>query len=132
MSFRGTEGPEKYNDAKQAIKEFVGSLLGSITELFQSTVNPGYRYATAHPVIKVDTYKLRNYTDRLAAVNKRINNLDHRMDALYWKVGFLDLLSLLHGDLLTEKSLTLKLCSSYLNATAEDFDNAERNIQSKL
>ena len=126
---------EAYNVAAAFVNKLMAdiqSVLSDFISWVRNGLNSGYRYASEHPVIKVDTYKLRDYAQRLESVNKRIKNLDRRMDSLYWKVGFLDLLSLLHADLLTQKSLTLTLCSSYLNATAEDFETAERNILNRL
>ena len=51
----------------------------------------GNSYSEKNPHIIVDTYSLRGYASRLDSVNKRIASLDYRLDALYGKVGLLDL-----------------------------------------
>jgi hypothetical protein len=89
------------------------------------SLSAGGRYAAANPQIKVDTYKLSNYAARIQDVNRRIRNLDYRLDSLYWKVGLLDLWNLMQADLLTSYSWMLLRCSSYLLDTARDFENAE-------
>lgn len=92
------------------------------------SLSAGGRYAAANPQIKVDTYKLSNYAARIQDVNRRIRNLDYRLDSLYWKVGLLDLWNLMQADLLTSYSWRLLRCSSYLLDTARDFENAETTL----
>jgi hypothetical protein len=118
--------------ARIALIEFVGSLVKGVSLLFKLTFNAGYRYATANPMIKVDTYKLRNYADRLESINRRISGIDRRMDSLYLKAGFSDLWNLLQADLFTEESWNIKKCIYYLNETADDFETVERKIIQQL
>ena len=92
----------------------------------------GYKYSTANPQIKVDTYKLREYASRIYAVNRRISNLDGRMDSLYWRVGLLDLWNLMQADLMTGYSWRLLRAASYLNDTASDFDAIETELANGL
>jgi hypothetical protein len=117
---------------KDALIEFVGSLVKGVSLLFKLTFNAGYRYASANPLIKVDTYKLRNYADRLDGINRRISSLDHRLDSLYLKAGFSDLWNLLQADLLTEENWNIKKVIYYLNETADDFETVERKIINQL
>jgi len=79
--------------------------------------------------IIVDTYKLDTYAQRLAAVNRRINNLDHKINSLYTKVGLLGLWNLMQADALTGYSWKLKRCQSYLEQTATDFESTERHLE---
>jgi len=76
--------------------------------------------------IVVNTYTLRQYANRLDAVNRRIVNLDKRLDLLYNKVGLLGLFNLIQADILTGYSYRLSRCQNYLNQTASDFDGVER------
>ena len=92
----------------------------------------GNAYSEVQPEICVDTYKLREYSQRLQNVNRRIAALDSRMDSLYLKAGFRDLWNLIQADLLTGHSWKIERCISYLNDTASDFETAERNINSNL
>lgn len=94
--------------------------------------NEGYKYATSNPQITLDTYKLRSYAQRLANVNRRVGNLDRRLDGLYWQVGLLGLWDLMQADLLTGYSWRLLRCAGYLNETASDFDSTESNLAGSL
>ncbi len=92
----------------------------------------GAAYATEHPQITVDTYKLTTYADRITAVNSRVTSLESRLDSLYWKVGLLGLWDLMQADFLTSYSIRLRGCANYLNETAEEFENVENDLISKL
>lgn len=78
--------------------------------------------------IIVDTYKLSQYAQRISTVNSRIRSLDHRLDKLYSRVGLLDLFNLMHADILVSYSVRLARCQTYLQQTALDFEQAERDI----
>lgn len=80
------------------------------------------------PFFVINTATMRNCADRLNNVNKRIVDLDQRLDVLYKKVGLRDLWSLLQADLMTGYNWKIKNCVQYLNETANDFDNVERDI----
>lgn len=120
------------SDVKDNIKSFIGKMGTAVKNWFRNNFNTGYQYATAHPQITLDTYKLRSYAQRLQSVNQRIIALDSKMDGLYWQVGLLDLWNLMQADLLTGFSWRLLRCSGYLNDTANDFDSAENNLISNL
>ena len=88
----------------------------------------GQQLTNVDPLIRVDTAKLRSYASRLEIANKRLQNLDKRMDRLYLKVGLRDLFNLLQADLLTGSSWRIANCEKYLDETASDFDATERNV----
>lgn len=120
-----------YNWAKEKYQEFketVKSLINKAKNWFKSNFNNGYKYANTHPQVKVDTFKLRDYASRIYDVNRRIANLDGRMDSLYWRVGLLDLWNLMQADLMTGYSWRLLRAASYLNETASDFDSIETEL----
>lgn len=79
-------------------------------------------------VFSINTATMRSYADRLTKVNKRIVDLDRRLDSLYKKVGLRDLWSLLQADLMTGYNWKIKNCAQYLNETANDFDKTERDV----
>ena len=91
-----------------------------------------YRYASANSYVKVNTATLRHHANRLYNVNRRIANLDRRMDALYTKVGLFDIWDLLQADALTGYSWRLSRCINYLNDTANEFEAVERSISSQV
>ncbi len=105
----------------------VVKVIGAISEWVKN-LNSGYKVATQAPVIKLDTTKLRTYAERLGVVNKRLSDLDSRLDTLYLKVGLRDLFNLIHADLLTGSSKRVSNCAKYLNDTADDFERVEREI----
>lgn len=78
--------------------------------------------------IKVDTYKLNQYAQRLSDVNSRINRLDGRLNSLYTQVGLLELWSLIQADALTGYSCRLLRCRAYLQQTASDFEAVEKQL----
>lgn len=126
-------------DTVNMAKEFVNQLKAEVVNAVAGfvlwaweKVSPGFAYASAHPVIKVDTYKLRNYAERLKSVNRRLNSLDRRMDSLYCQSNLIDLISLAQADLMTSESRVIRNCIAYLEETAESFETAERNIINKM
>ena len=123
---------EKVEQFAKDLKEFVQTVVDSVKNWWNKNFNSGYKYASANPQISVDPYKLRNYAQRLQAVNSRITRLDGRLDSLYWRVGLLDLWDLMQADMLTGYSWRLNRCTSYLTDTASDFENAETAIISNL
>lgn len=114
------------------LRDFVMSSLQKAGNWFRNTFNPGHRYASAHPYIKLDTYKLRNYADRLRSINRRLNSLDRRMDSLYRYTNLIDFFTLFQADLMTGESWRINQCISYLEETADNFEKAERNIVSNM
>ena len=117
--------------AQEFGRKFVGAIdvfSNNINVWFNKNFNNGYKVATADPSIRVDTGLLRGYAGRLNSVNNRLSKLDKRMDDLYLKVGLRDLFNLLQADLLTGSSGRISNCAKYLDETANDFDNTERNV----
>ena len=117
---------------KDNIKSFIGKMGAAVKNWYNRNLNAGYKYSSANPQIKVDTYKLRDYASRINDINRRISNLDGRMDSLYWRVGLLDLWDLMQADLMTGYSWRLLRAASYLNDTASDFDAIETELANGL
>ena len=121
-------------EKKEGFKKFLSNVYKSVVTGFNKVAgwirsfSYGSRYASSNPHIKVDTFKLREYASRIYAVNRRISNLDGRMDSLYWRVGLLDLWNLMQADLMTGYSWRLLRCSAYLSETAADFDSLETKL----
>lgn len=123
---------EKVEDFIKGFGEFVQAVVSKLKNWHNHNFNAGYKYASANPLVKVDTYKLREYASRIYAVNRRISNLDGRMDSLYWRVGLLDLWNLMQADIMTGYSWRLSRAASYLNDTASDFDAIETELGNGL
>lgn len=119
------EAKEIIKEIKSQLKQFINSVKNSFTNWYNKHFNAGYKYATNNPYVELNTAKLRDYANRLWAVNRRISVLDRKMDSLYAKVGFCDLWNLLQADALTGYSLKLNRCANYLVDTASDFENLE-------
>lgn len=126
------ETKEKIEQFISDINSFVQTVVTKVKNWWNSYFNNGYKYAIANSQINVDTYKLKDYAQRLQAINRRISNLDSRLDSLYWRVGLLDLWNLMQADFLTDYSSRLMLCCTYLNNTASDFENAESALIKNL
>ena len=71
---------------------------------------------------------MRNYANRLRTVNTRLKNLDEDLNSLYWQVGFLDLLDILHANIIIGYSPRIGLCQTYLNSSADALEDAERKV----
>lgn len=123
---------EKIEEFIEGFNEFVQAIVNKLENWWNSRFNNGYKQATERPEIVLDTYKLRDYAQRLQGINGRISKLDRRLDSLYWRVGLLDLWNLMQADILTGYSWRLSRCVSYLNDTATDFDNVESALSSSL
>lgn len=120
----GEKAKEFGKNCVAAVKTFSNN----VSEWFNKNFDSGYKAATVNTFIRVDTAKLRAYADRLESVNKRLRNLDNRMDSLYLKVGLRDLFNLIQADLMTGSSWRISNCAKYLDETANDFDSTERNV----
>jgi hypothetical protein len=111
-------------------------LLDRLGNWYDRNFNSGYRYAMDNPYIKLNTYYLNNYADRLEAIIRRISNLDRRLDSLYddliKDMDIVDLWNLFKSDLLTGHSRKLQRCVNYLKNTASDFERVESKIISEL
>ena len=122
----------KCKDITTKIVAFIETGISKLKSWFERNFNAGYKYANSNPSVTIDTYKLRTYAQRLQAVNRRISNLDSRLDRLYGSVGLKDLWNLIQADILTGYSWRISRCISYLYDTANDFDNAENSISGNL
>lgn len=83
----------------------------------------------ATPHIKVDTYKLRRYAERLEGVKARISAVDSDLNILYLTEGFLDLINLAIAENLPTRGQMNKVID-YLHDTATEFEAAEYRIMS--
>ena len=110
---------------------FIIALTG-VTYCYCANTNPGYRYASENTYIELNTAVMRSYADRLNSVNRRVCDLDRRMDALYKQVGLRDLQKLIRADLMTGYNWHIVNCARYLEDTANDFDTVERDVSSQF
>ena len=121
-------------EKREAFRNFLTNVYQSVVSGFNKVAgwirkySTGGKYAAANPYFKVDTFKLRDYANRLQNVNRRLANLDRRMDGLYRSVGLLDLWNLLQADLHTNFSWRLLRAAVYLNETASDFESVESEL----
>lgn len=109
--------------------DFVGKGIENLRTWYDTYFNSGYSYSSSHPVFTVDTYKMRDYADRLAKVNRRLVGIDDKMDSLYLKVGWSGLKHLIAADMLTGYSWRLDRAAAYLRDTASDFDSVENELK---
>lgn len=119
---------EKVKEFGSRFVQSISSFASQVRVSYNMIFNRGYQYAVNNTLIEVNTTSLRSYADRLTAVNRRIRNLDQRMDSLYKSVGLRDLLKLLRADLMTSHNWRIDNCVTYLNETANDFEKVEREI----
>ncbi len=115
-------------DLANRIIEGVSAKITGLINWAKSGLKSMFKGNSFNQNIQVNTYKLRLYADRLASVNRRIGNLDRRLDYRYMKVGLENIPSLIRADALTGYSWKLNQCINYLNSTAEDFDRVEWSL----
>lgn len=124
---------ELYNWGKEKLAElrqFFNGVVASLREWYNKNFNAGYQYANANTEIIVDTARLRQYADQLKTINKRLLDIDRKMDRLYTKVGLQGLWDLLQADALTSYSWRLDRCINYMLETAAEFESVEGWISS--
>ena len=114
---------DKAKELYQAAKEWIASI-----KEYLHSCTPAARYVSSNPEFRVDTEAMRNYANRLRTVNTRLKNLDEDLNSLYWQVGFLDLLDILHANIIIGYSPRIGLCQTYLNSSADALEDAERKV----
>ena len=129
LSIFGEYLKEHYNWSDMDANSFIEGVLRVNTEVGATERKSATGHSELPANIRMDTYKLRQYAQRLEAVNRKIIELDRRMDALYMQTKWADLGKLLRTDMLTGECWRLKQCIAYLNDTADDFEEAEREIK---
>lgn len=112
--------------------EAIKSICKNVVAWIKKQLDPAGDYVKANPKVEVDTYKMKQYANRISEVQKRIKKLDNRLDSLYWQVGLLDLFKLMNADLLIGYSNRLSKCTNYLNNTAGDFERVENDLMNKV
>ena len=99
---------------------------------FDSNYRAAQNYINNENCLRFHTGDLRELAGRLWAVNGRLETLDRRIDALYWKVKRTDLWNLLSSDLKICWSEKINGCANCLNDTAQRFEDAENKILSMI
>ncbi|MGY3715149.1 Mbeg1-like protein [Sutcliffiella cohnii] len=117
------------NWSRERGAEFLNMLQTGFTAIFSGLRNLfGSRsQAVATPYIKVDTYKLRRYAERLESIKGRISTIDSKLNALYFSEGLLDIIHLAIAQQLPSKR-KINRCIDYLHETANDFEKTEQKI----
>lgn len=115
-------------EAAEKFKQYVAQKLREFKEWCQKTFNAGYKYASQHTCIQIDTDKMRQYGAILREVNRKLNEIDRRMDRLYRSLKLGDQAKLMRADIRTGYSLRLGRCASYLEDTASEFATVESNL----
>jgi hypothetical protein len=117
------------NWSKERLAEF-GNMLKNGYKAFMDGLShlfgAGPKVA-ATPHIRIDTYKLRQYAERLESLKARISSIDSDLNILYLTEGFLDIINLAIAENLPTKGQMNKVIN-YLQDTAAEFEAAEKRI----
>ncbi|MCH6268199.1 Mbeg1-like protein [Neobacillus citreus] len=115
---------KQLTEFRDMLAEKFNHFLGDLKNLFGSGPK-----AVPTPHIRIDTYKLRAYANRLDSVKARISEVDSKLNYLYLSEGLLDIIHLAIAENLPTKRQMNKVID-YLRDTAADFDEAENRIMS--
>jgi hypothetical protein len=111
----------------------ISNFIDSISEWLKENFDTGYKYATENPYFKVDTYKLRDYADRLDSVLTRLGNIDSRLDDIpVLELTVDEALYLAAADYNINKNKVISGSISYLNDSADEFERIESEIIAQL
>ncbi|WP_068673705.1 Mbeg1-like protein [Oceanobacillus sp. Castelsardo] len=116
--------------AAEELRDFGDFLVDAAKSLWDSFLDLFERGPKAHATstyIKVDTYKLKNYAERLDSLRARIRSVDSDLNMLYLTEGFLDILQLMIAEKLPTSRQMNKVIN-YMQETAEAFESAENKI----
>lgn len=120
-------------DFVNALSEFLMQTIARVEKLYNKSQNvKAHTSESCSTEIKVDTYELRKCAERLSRVRQRVNALNNDIENLYRATGLKDLYLLIQSGVISKQDYKLLQCISYFNDTAEDFDNAEREISYQI
>lgn len=120
-------------DFVNALSEFLMQTIARVEKLNNKSQNvKAHTSESCSTEIKVDTYELRKCAERLSRVRQRVNALNNDIENLYRATGLKDLYLLIQSGVISKQDYKLLQCISYFNDTAEDFDNAEREISYQI
>ena len=112
----------------EKFKQFIAENLKWLKALCDKLFNKGYQYATRQPCIQINTDKMLEYAAALREVNKKLMDIDLRMDRLYRSLRLWDRAKLMCADVLTGYSNKLGRCAGYLEDTASEFNELEAKL----
>ena len=120
---------------EDALRE-LAAVVNNIRELLY-TGSSGYRYAAENPYLEINTTSMREYAATLSALSTRAKNLDSSMNSLYRNLGIdwssiSNLAALLKAEIVLDFANRLDKCVEYMNQTATDFENVERELAGSL
>ena len=120
---------------EDALRE-LAAVVNNIRELLY-TSSSGYRYAAENPYLEINTTSMREYAATLSALSTRAKNLDSSMNSLYRNLGIdwssiSNLAALLKAEIVLDFANRLDKCVEYMNQTATDFENVERELAGSL
>lgn len=117
-------------DAFNAIRNAIVSVCEGVVNWFKNLFGGGQ--PQVDPLVIVDTYRLDGYANRIAAVKRRVDDLDRRINSLYNKVGLLDLWTLLTAGSLTSNNKKLQKCINYLTETSKSYESLEHELENAV
>ena len=111
--------------------ELQSALAGKVEAMITAgrSLTEGGRYASADGRILVDTAGLHAAGSDLVRLRGRISSAEDRIGRLCRSMGVSGTAALVCIGLLTQSSLLLKRCATWLTGTAERFERAERRIR---
>ena len=123
---------EKVAEFCAFVREKAAELVDGLRKFFDKEYRAAQAYLDDHSLLEFHTQDLRALAERLWRVNDRLNALDERIDGLYSRVHWTDLLKLMSSDWKIGWSKRINGCANALSSTADRFESAEQQILSLI
>jgi hypothetical protein len=117
-------GSEFLDDSVQAL----GSAVEGIANMFGFGGNP----ANVGTYMRVDINKLRDYAYQLEVLRRKANDVEMRINGLYFRAGLKNIVPLLKSSYMDGNNNNFRAIIDYLNFAADTFENNERKLLAML
>jgi hypothetical protein len=106
----------------------VKKVVDAIKSLYNKIFNKG-KIVVPTPEIVVDINQLVDLSNKLKKIGRQVNELDSDLNYLYLTESFDVIKNLIKANMMLPSEKKINKCVTYLQKTAEAFNNAEKNIK---
>jgi hypothetical protein len=117
-------GSEFLDDSAQALDNVVGSV--------ENMFGFGGQPVNLGTYMHVDINKLRDYTYQLEVLRRKANDIEMRINGLYFRAGLKNIVPLLKSSYMDGNNNNFRAIIDYLNFAADTFENNEQKLLAML